>query len=70
MALEAHLPAAECFHPCSFFGGSGGEAVDGGVEDDGEAEGIKVDGPGMDEAVTAAMMPVYSNRRLRVQERG
>jgi len=33
-----HLPAAECFHPDSFRV-SGGEAVLGGVEDDGEAEG-------------------------------
>lgn len=50
-----HLPAAECFHPCSFFGGSGGDVVDGGVEEDGEAEGINVEGPGMDEAVRDVM---------------
>lgn len=38
----AHLPAAECFHPCSFFAGSsGGEAVDGGVEEDGDADVIR-----------------------------
>jgi hypothetical protein len=36
-ARLTHLPAAECFHPDSFRV-SGGEAVDGGVENDGDAD--------------------------------
>ena len=67
IGYRADLPAAECFHPCSFFGGSGGESVDGGVDDDAAAEGSKVDGPGMDEAVTAAMVPGYSDRSVRTK---
>jgi len=38
LRLLTYLPAAECFHPDSFRV-SGGVAVDGGVEEEGEAEG-------------------------------
>lgn len=43
--MPPKLPAAECFHPCSFLGVSG-EAVEGGADEDGEGDGMMVDEDG------------------------
>jgi hypothetical protein len=41
---DAHLPAAECFQPSNFRRSvCGGDAVEGGIDEEGEAEGIKRD---------------------------
>lgn len=41
MTLGTHLPAAECFQPDNDFF-CGGDDVDGGTSDDGDAAGILV----------------------------